>query len=678
MPCCPLSSVCNAATLLALALLAATVLPAAAQQAPQPQLPQADTLEAPLLDKSHRERAFHYVEMWTQNGEVNVAIAQSMKVTGVSAVRVTLRWLGRPMGVGQAEAADLSGKHAADLTDLVARATLHALRDARLRLAERHRQAVADAKERHEARKPNEPFVEPEPMTLEKVGPLLLADLQIARALERIHLPPEADAQAVFARFAPGYHGLCMTRQVDEKNVLVSWQWPASAIAANISPYSQVVQMLTDVGHKADDVNLVARPKGPTLQRFTIEHRVRPGRGEPAVDLVRGHEVKPTAPVDLPTLQDMAHRLAAHLRQRVRQDGSVTGVYLPTSDRYDPIFAANEDAALLAYALTSYANSLDAKSLADRELITAARDAARRTVDHVLPALRDPNNRPDAAAAAMLLLTFAQSPHLADRKQDRDALAKALLERQAEAGAFLGGVVINAPPLNMRTQAMVLNALSAVYEQTRDAALLAAIRKGLDWTWANLDAAQLIETMPWLAMAEFRMARLAPLNPDDPAARDQWQRKLKAMRDLTAMLRRHLIQTAPSAQGAGPADVVGGIDLPAAGRPLADPDAPPRPDWRTAQALAFLAIVMRQQDMIEPADRIHMLIQCGLAARFIAQLMYDEPACFYMRSSGEVLGGVRAAFWQNELGVRPTAMSLIAATELKTSVKGMAVRARGR
>ena len=129
----------------------------------------------------------------------------------------------------------------------------------------------------------------------------------------------------------------------------------------------------------------------------------------------------------------------------------------------------------------------------------------------------------------------------------------------------------------------------------------------------------------------------------------------------------------PPAPDAGPADVVGGFELSAAPE-----GTPPNPDWRSAYAVAFLASALREEGVVPAKDRLDWLLTCGLGARFLAQLMFDEPGCFFVRSLEDTRGGVRLALWDNRLAIPPTAVTLLAALELEETLRMFEASGRGR
>ncbi len=68
---------------------------------------------------------------------------------------------------------------------------------------------------------------------LRKVGPKLTVDLQIALRLVPIRVPADAPEPALLNCFAPGFHGLRLTRPTTTGAAAQAWAWPASALAAN-------------------------------------------------------------------------------------------------------------------------------------------------------------------------------------------------------------------------------------------------------------------------------------------------------------------------------------------------------------------------------------------------------------------------------------------------------------
>lgn len=140
------------------------------------------------------------------------------------------------------------------------------------------------------------------------------------------------------------------------------------------------------------------------------------------------------------------------------------------------------------------------------------------------------------------------------------------------------------------------------------------------------------------------------------------RRRLEVVSRVLRQLRRCQV-TEPAL---GPDDVVGGVDLystPKQGAPC--------PDWRTAQALSLMTAALRHPSL-DGRHRMHLTSECALAARFLGQLMFDRPDCFYVRSPELVLGGVRRRLSDNKLGITPTAVALLAVIDLQESLAALA------
>ncbi len=628
---------------------------------------------APLLDWSHGLEAYRLAERWVAAGRVKPDPSiPPIAASGVLGVRVTLRWSGVTMGSAQSvvgpsqRAVGGPPSHAGlgpgvDLVPLIRQATQQALAQVAERLKDNPRRSINAG--RDAAGKPQPA------MTPAQAAPHLQLDLQIAYKPKRIVLPPDADGRALYPSFVCGYHGLRLARPGDHarRGDRWAWMWPGNAVAANMSAHRQLVRLLTDQGYRFDDLPRVARRGGPHLERFEVIHLVRPAADLPVVRLVRGHEVLATRSLSGRSLEGMAHRLAGFLIRRQSTDGKLAGTYHPSVDRYDPATASLTDTALAAYALGRRARRLSNTDASHAQLDAINHAVHLAVADLRTQVLAPPHaDRPTAspAAAALTLMTLIESPKLASYKADRDALAKQLLAMRQDTGWFVDDQGGQPQRANRPTQALIVAALSSLYEQTRDQGLGRQVVASQDVLWEDTSLAGLINTLPWLGSTEFRLARLGPPQPKAAAgdrrawAPSRWTTRGQMLGRLADQLRGRQIHRAPEA---GPADVVGGFHL-VGSAGLA------QPDWHAAHLLAYLSSAMRQRDLTHRRDLVKWLVDCGQTTRFLAQLMFDEPGCYYVRSRGDVIGGVRTTLWDNRLGVGPTAMTLLAVTELQQTL----------
>lgn len=629
--------------------------------------------EKPILDWSDARKAQRQAEAWVRAGKVSQGNPQP--VAGVSAVSVTLRWGRLTMGTGQAavpaevltrwtsEAAPPAVQQVIDLEALTAAATREALESLRQRLRDREDRAVQQSA-------PSQDQAARGSYTLENVVPLLQVDVQFARTPEPVVMQVRDPQEKLLLSFASGYHGL-HARQVQAGQLTQAWVWPAFAIATNASPQQQLQLVLKQLGLDSKSMEQLGRPApaGISLWRFEVIHAVQPTRKLSVMPLIRGQVVLPPTALSQADLESMAQRLADHLRKRQNQDGTLAGTYHPTADRWDPPQAETRDVALAAYAMAKRANRIAATD-PDAMMVLHARQFVRQAMAAVMPAMAGSRAAAaDPAAVSLVLMTLLESPQLAEFKNERDRLAQVLLAMRDEQGHWKrpqplkpGDVApkeSSATP-SLPVQVLMTCALSQQFEQNRSPELAQAIHVLRDQLWQEPNLTANAGVMPWLAMLEIRMARTA-VPPQTAQTNPQQVQRFEALRQLALALRQSQLTTKPAD---GPDDVIGAYML-----QKQPAGTVPNPTWLCGNVLAFESLALRYPELAAGQNTLKWLIDCGLGARFLAQLMMDEPTCFYLEDSTQVLGAVRLTLWDNRLAVAPTAMALLAVNELQTSLE---------
>ena len=637
------------------------LLPAIAQSQNEVSNPAA--MFSPAVDWSDALRLHRVVDNWVRKGGPDQDSPESaLRVTGALGVRVTLRWSGVTMGLGDGwsesarnpqDKADHVLGSPIDLIPLARLATHDALRSVNEKLIAMHGRAISAGTAATGSK----------PTSLKEAGPRLQVDLQIAHKPRLIRLEEAEPSRRLYRRFVPGYHGLCMTRPANgTAHTEAVWMWPANTLAGNMSPRSQLVRMLTDLGYGTDDMKFVTRPSGPTLSSFEVIHIVQPGNDVAPMRLVRGHPVLPTTSLSSRSLEEMAQRLTSFLIRRQLTDGHLAGTYHPSTDRYNPEIAPTHDLALAGFVLAqraAYLSRFDPKNLQTPQLIEAINAMARLLTDE-LGDHDDANNSVSHVAATALMVMTLESRHLVQYKRHRNLWAGRLLDLCRDDGSFQATVKGQPKPLNRPTQALVAAALASLYEQTRDERLVKPLTQSLDFLTQDANASALLNMLPWLAMAQSRMQRLGLLETDATDADSPGHHITEILMRLADTLRKKQVSALDVREVT---DVVGGFDLTARStNDVSDPN------WRSAHILAFLASLLGQRGLVPHDDTIQWLLDCGLAGRFLSQLMFDEPSCYYVRSRDDAVGGVRRTLWDNRLSTGPTAMTLLAVTELQESV----------
>ncbi len=638
---------------------------------PPADAPPTDASPVVQVDESHGRRVHRIVENWVQAGgrakaEASVAPA-SLEVRGLLAVRVTLRNNGITLGTGDAYRGDLAAALDADapaapvdLIPLVAAATDAALAEALDRVRGRTLEVQLRA-----ATDPDAPDVDE--MDPARVGRALDVDLQLATMHDRIVIPADAPEDEVYARFAPGYHGL-LAMPADEPEPAVVW--PATALAQNASPHRQMIRLLTRAGLAPTRFDALGRPGGVPLYRFRVIHVVRPPGDMPTLVLTRGGQLLPRRFVGEATLNTMADRMALHLFGRFIGEAQVRGTYLPTQGRYDPELAEPFEAALASYALVRYVAYK--RDLGSRDpFFDALTDVAANAVRALAADLLKPDTTADPATAALCLLTITHAPAGAFDDALRDRLAAVLRQMQGDDGRFgVGGAAPDGSAegdaangaVPQTTAALILAALADLYDQTRDGATGQAVADGLAALWDETGGNFNAYALPWIALAHESADRpLADTGLVDAAERDR--RKQVLLQFFTLIGRAQVVEDPPL----GPDDVLGGIVL-----TPGPAGSPPNPDWHTAQLLSFIATVSRDAETVTPRDRIGAVVTAESAARFLGQLMMDGPTCFAVPGPAQAIGGVRLTLWDNRLAVPPTAFGLLALVDFRSALEAVA------
>ena len=638
---------------------------------------QQPAVTAPTVDWTHGKRAHRLVERWVhaghwgqkrpkQDGEKQPM--PTIRVRGVTGVKVTLRSAGQYAGSGEAYRTKLAplvekpGK-ATDLVPLLSRAAEGALKEARQAVLNARLKALEQGIKKQSKRP-----------TFQQVGSRLQVGLQIAATFHPISRGRDASVAQVFAGFAPGYHGLRLIG--GEKTQRGAFLWPSEAVARNLGAKRQLRQLLDEAGLAFTELPTVGKPNGPTLQRFEVIHMVRPRLDLPVQRLKRSQVIMPASAIREPTIAGLSQRLARHLFGRFTDDGLIRGTFQPAKSTYEPALASSEDRALACYALTRQAARLLAgetqrpgvERRAERALAVAERLGRAQLEREAI----QPNT------AALVVMTLIDTP-LGDADQTiRDKLAdqlqalhlgKGRFRKPAKAGDNQNGQAAEGgdnarngddgpAQVSQPTAALITAALVAMYDQTRTDALKPIARAGLDRVWQRLQKDTKLAALPWAAIAH---RRLTPLVVTDQTVPKRVKQREQVIARMIEQFERRQIIEAPEL---GPKDVIGGFQLNAL------PDgAPPAPDWHSAQVLMLVATAMRDPRLMEGERRFGLTITAGLAARFIGQLMMDEPGCYFVTGQSHALGGVRLAPWNNRLPVSASAMSLLAVDQLQAATE---------
>ncbi len=614
------------------------------------------TITAPLADRSHAMQAYLLALKWVRGSQVPASADQSIPITRLFGVRITLRM--HTMMVARSDAyvdeldrAVSEPGYAADAAELLRSAVDDALGQVRTSLANARLKAVRDGW-----------LAQVDRVTeLEDIAHRLLIDIQLGYDLEPVHIADAApDDFAVTDAFVHGWHGL---RVVADRGQNGSFSWPATSLAGNISAKNQLVQLLIAEGLNHRNLVRLGRSGGPVLQRFKVLHYVKPLLDIESHLLVRGNDVLPPQSMDQMKLAFLAERITDHLQRRFISNGEVRGTYHPTSDRYDPERASDEDISLGAYAIIRQCRLLISQGRDDDYIIDNARramESIERLAEQQLSLYKTNPRAVQPAICALSLLSFIDSPLIDSSRDKRNGLSDLLQQLYEPVSGFrLPGEpgVTNGEYVNQATSAVIIASLAGMYEVTLDSELGNRLLGMTQWFWTWTEGNPNISSLQWYAAAHERAGDLLVRQFEEEAAAElkEQQRDLAGLVD--AMLRYQIIEPPEI----GPDDVLGGFDF----------GLNPDPDWRSAQMLGFLAVAIRHKGILTHGDRFGWLLSASLAARFIDQLSMHQSNCYYVRSLDDTLGGVRLSLVDNRLSPASSAVALLAVTELQESLTEM-------
>ena len=614
------------------------------------QQPAPSQIDAPLLDVSHGLRAYHLVENLLAERPNLPAKSDPIRVTGLLGVKLTLRSQGITVGHGEAYREDLGlgldqPIEAIDLVPLIRRATEQAKAEVLESLADARLRAILEGRT----------MPDPVELAVADVYTRIIVDLELAYDLERIKVAKDAAPDTVFARFAPGYHGLTL---INEATGARAWIWPGEVISRNISPPSQLTLGLKQIGIDRSNVTTLARPDGIDLARFNTILLVRPAPERQPTRIIRSGVDAPRYTMDEHQLSTMSDLLIGHLFQRFTSDNRLRGTYHPTSGRYDPSIAADDQAALTCYAVMHHARYLsDTRALDEtpRQYAQRALDAATLLAQNTL----NLKEEADLRVLSLTLLTMLEAPPGMADDQLRERVGRRLMQEVTHRKHAAG----KPSELDSGSTALAAAALAGWYARTRQPEIGRLASSLIDAFWSDPQKVPNISALPWLLLAHAWVGDLVVVDEVVESRPEEVNRRRSAIARLIDQICQYQVIETPAF---GPDDVKGGFVL-----SPGPAGSPPNPDWHNAQPLMLLSTALRDDAITAGQDKMGWLIAVSFSARFIEQLMMDDASCYYVRDSVSALGGVRMAPWDNRLALAPSAMSLLAITELQTTLAEM-------
>jgi len=458
-----------------------------------------------------------------------------------------------------------------------------------------------------------------------------------------------SDPTELIRRYQPGLHGVAA--RAGDRNALIR---PSQIIASGLS-VDQAVAFVTDqLGLPEDQPR---DPKGqPVYLRFRTLHFWQPRPDGPVTELRRGCRLVAADEVTADGLDQAIRRIARHLRDQQRADGSFAKAYLPWADRREgsaPVIAQAGG----AWALAAYGNSAQD---------AAATTAARRTVDalakQLVPLdrrasqpgtrgaitpgnaleitaayLKSPRQADRLGATAILLLAAAEIRPVATYRGLRQRLAAAVLARQLPTGMMQTNFVTTRSAAPQDTDpGQALLAVARSHALDRNPTALPALANAFGHYRKQFAVQPTVAMVPWLARA---YAQVGSADLEGRYAKF-------VFRMIDWLAERQLT----------PADcpwplMHGGID------PLGYRLAGVSTALHMTAVADALALARRVGDR-DRAARYQGVLRSG--TRFVLQLQFRPEECYYPRSRLDTIGGVRTTPWNHALTIENAQHALIA------------------
>lgn len=397
-----------------------------------------------------------------------------------------------------------------------------------------------------------------------------------------------------------------------------------------------------------DDPTLVLQPErmqGATYYRFRTTHLAQENARSEPVFLHRAGRIVPLTSIDQALLETFADDLATFLTRQQwpgMERIGMQGALHATRGRSDPPFAGPMSQAVSAFALSRYSTTPGVNpDTAQTARVFVARILADLSV--VEDPEIDPWSTPTDAAMCMIALKAAERADV-DLNEEVESLSAMCRQRcwasfSPEAGFD--------PSLPVSAYGLISYALvrTAATDDER-AIAVAAVRA----TYQVTPLDQLSAQMPWLGWAELELAG---------------QRQVAAgvaLRDMRASVWADQFTAADAEPG--DEDLVGGIVITSGGMN-------PLPSWHTARRVAFLATMLGDDRLTEPAERGTELVSLLRSLRFLKQLSVDDAVLHMCRAPMRTIGGIRSSLWDQSMPPDATAFTLLAVTETLRSLEGL-------
>lgn len=519
-------------------------------------------------------------------------------------------------------------------------------------------------------------------------APLLTISLELSgsfipispRTFSELDLQIQRGVEGVAARAPQGIHAMFPA------GMLLNITAPADAMVAAISAASGDPTLAIKDNPKGQPPAISAHA-GLVLYRFASTHLAQPRPGLAPIFLFRGG--KPVQEQDI-TLQSMItfrDSLAGYLLRWDALAPAATlapgpapgpaaplhwppGTLVPAKATYEPPVASLAEFAVVTLALHRYAaralpgepslHAAQALQINDRfryqrlaaldEILDPQQtqppsDQTRATPQAIIPKPAGP-----LAACLHALILMAPLEGTPPARREMPAPLPPLDEQLVSVYSQQEGWNTKVPENTRAFAAFVLAKRAMLIPgDPQGPPLRLAAESAVRSIFRDTKPTMLVMHMPWLGWAE------TTLSPDTsqplPAA--------AALRDMRDMVERFQL-THNDAGDEGP-DLVGGIVFTTSSQLL--------PTSHSLRPLAFLATMIGDPRLTDPAEKLPHLARLLLGIRFARQLAFDQSCTWATPDPDRALWGIRTSTWDSRITPEATALALLSLCETIDSLQ---------
>jgi len=457
--------------------------------------------------------------------------------------------------------------------------------------------------------------------------------------------------------------------------------FPSEMMTKNALPQTIIRGLIADALGEGGATKLLLSPKelrdkeAVRIWTFQVSHQAQAKPRSEPIFLYRGAAVIAASEMTIGELREMADRLATNLANRADSDDSRTpdlSIYQPWSNQFERTGDGASPLILAVVSLSRYQN------WSDPPRAVPTPNKADTAINNFFQRAQVQKVQPKSAIDWMFYLLdgrLGDPTKNLNLKRIRAANVLNLCADYAANGKSIDGLesaeatreiidLIRFDKLNLTEQAVFSYVLSRPSDPNGQGQVFQLSRL-LRTTFAACPPGQLVSLMPWLGWAEVRAADSRgrdpgtnPLPPELAPGRDI--PSAIALREMRSQCWKHHLNFTDITDESY--DFLGGIVF-------TQTNGTKLPTWQSVRPIAFIATMLGDDRLTEPAERQQETFRLILALRFLRQLQVDESCGSLYPDPQKAIGGIRAATWDHSMPPDAASLTLMAVCEAIKSLE---------